>query len=224
MATGRKTVVVGQVLDPDLWGNPLWDQSVQTFASAADRATQFPNPKMGAVSYLEDVKRLEVYHGASGVPMGWTPIDYRTHAELSGNATAATSTPTPAAGWVLGVAPSWGQVVTISGANLVVVTGGMFAISVAFRWGSAISARTYGEIQVGGATVVRSSSGTGDDQFSVTIPNLPLSAGEQIAAVGWQASGSAQSMFATARITRVGAGKPTAAATTPAGGDELEVQ
>lgn len=69
MATGRKTVVVGQVIDPVGWGNPLWDQSVQSFASAADRTAQFPAPKQGAPSWLEDVKRLDVYDGAA-----WTPV------------------------------------------------------------------------------------------------------------------------------------------------------
>jgi hypothetical protein len=69
MATGRKTVVVGQVIDPNTWGNPLWDQSVQTFASAADRAAQFPVPLQGATTWLEDDKRLDVYNGTA-----WTPV------------------------------------------------------------------------------------------------------------------------------------------------------
>jgi hypothetical protein len=67
MATGRKTVVVGQVIDPDAWGNPLWDQSVQTFTSAADRTSQFPAPRQGAVTYLEDVRQLQVFIGTAWV-------------------------------------------------------------------------------------------------------------------------------------------------------------
>lgn len=69
MATGRKTVVVGQVIDPVAWGNPLWDQSVQQFASDADRTTQFPTAqrKLGAVTWLDDVKRLEVWDGTAWV-------------------------------------------------------------------------------------------------------------------------------------------------------------
>ena len=63
MATGRKTVVVGQVIDQVAWGNPLWDQSVQSFASAADRAAQFPAPLQGALSWLEDGKSLEAFDG-----------------------------------------------------------------------------------------------------------------------------------------------------------------
>lgn len=69
MATGRKTVVVGQTLDPVVWGNPLWDQSVQTFASNADRTAQFGAPKQGAVTWLEDVKQLQVYDGTAWVPV-----------------------------------------------------------------------------------------------------------------------------------------------------------
>jgi len=67
MATGRKTVVVGQVIDPVQWGNPLWDQSIQTFASAAARTAQFPAPLQGAVTWLEDSKRLEVFNGTAWV-------------------------------------------------------------------------------------------------------------------------------------------------------------
>lgn len=70
MATGRKTVVVGQVIDPNTWGNLVWDQSVQTFASAADRTAQFPAPKAGAVTFLEDVKQWQGYDGAA-----WRELD-----------------------------------------------------------------------------------------------------------------------------------------------------
>ena len=72
MATGRKTVTVGQVIDPNAWGNPVWDQSVQTFASAADRATQFPAPLAGAVTWLDDVRRLEYWTGTKWDPLGQT--------------------------------------------------------------------------------------------------------------------------------------------------------
>lgn len=76
MATGRKTVVVGQVIDPTVWGNPLWDQSVQTFASAADRLAQFPAPRQGAMVWLEDLKRFEGYNGAAWVPVSGIWQDY----------------------------------------------------------------------------------------------------------------------------------------------------
>jgi hypothetical protein len=69
MATGRRTVAPGQDIASD-WGNTVWDQSVQQFASAADRSTQFPAPKAGAVSWLDDVKQLETYNGTAWVGTG----------------------------------------------------------------------------------------------------------------------------------------------------------
>jgi hypothetical protein len=38
---------------------------VQTFATAADRSTQFPAPKKGAVSWLDTPGRLEVFDGTA---------------------------------------------------------------------------------------------------------------------------------------------------------------
>lgn len=71
MATGRKTVTVGQVIDPNTWGNLVWDQSVQSFASDADRTAQFPVPvrKAGAVTWLDDVQRFDGWNGAAWVPL-----------------------------------------------------------------------------------------------------------------------------------------------------------
>ena len=60
--TGRRTVAPGQVVASD-WGNTVWDQSVQQFDSAAQRATQYPAPKLGSISWLEDKGRLEKYNG-----------------------------------------------------------------------------------------------------------------------------------------------------------------
>jgi hypothetical protein len=57
--TGRKQIAPGQVIQSAEWGNPLWDQSVQCFQSAADRATQYPTPHNAAISWLEDKQRLE---------------------------------------------------------------------------------------------------------------------------------------------------------------------
>lgn len=65
MATGRKTVTVGQVIDPVVWGNPLWDQSVQEFADAASRTAQFPAPLKGAVTWLDAPGVLQVWDGAA---------------------------------------------------------------------------------------------------------------------------------------------------------------
>lgn len=72
MATGRKTVAPGQVVASD-WGNTVWDQSVQQFASAADRSTQFPAPKKGAMSWLDDKARPEWWDGTAWIPAGPPP-------------------------------------------------------------------------------------------------------------------------------------------------------
>lgn len=63
MATGRKQVAAGQTIQSIPWGNPVWDQSVQNFASSADRLNQFPTPQKGAVWYLEDTRRWQCWDG-----------------------------------------------------------------------------------------------------------------------------------------------------------------
>ncbi len=70
-ASGRLSVAPGQTIS-SAWGNTLWDQSVQQFASAADRDTQFPAPKDGAVCYLLDAQTLWVRRAGAwkGLPMG----------------------------------------------------------------------------------------------------------------------------------------------------------
>ena len=111
MAIGRKTVAPGQVVSSD-WGNTVWDQSVQVFASSADRATQYPNPHEGATSWLEDVKRLDVYAAGAwvyvgpsanafswGVPIWGTPDNNRPVRTAGTNIVGVTS---PAASMVLG--------------------------------------------------------------------------------------------------------------------------
>jgi hypothetical protein len=47
---GNVQVAKGQVI-ASTWGNTLWNQSVQVFASTADRDNQFPNPPDGAQVY-----------------------------------------------------------------------------------------------------------------------------------------------------------------------------
>lgn len=53
MAIGRKQVAPRQTIASQ-WGNWVWDQSVQSFASKADRDTQFPAPQRGACCTLDD--------------------------------------------------------------------------------------------------------------------------------------------------------------------------
>ena len=60
MAKGHVVVGPGQTIASD-WGNTVWNQSVQTFASAADRTNQWPNPTEGSLSWLDDVDALQIY-------------------------------------------------------------------------------------------------------------------------------------------------------------------
>jgi hypothetical protein len=69
--TGRKTVAPGQTIASD-WGQAAWDQSVQCFASIADRDNQYGAGAVhsGSMAWLDDVKQLTVY--AAGI--GWRVV------------------------------------------------------------------------------------------------------------------------------------------------------
>lgn len=54
MAVGRKTVAPHQTIASQ-WGNWAWDQTVQCFATTADRTSQFPNPPIGACCTVENI-------------------------------------------------------------------------------------------------------------------------------------------------------------------------
>jgi hypothetical protein len=68
--TGRLVVAPGQTIS-SAWGNALWDQSVNQFENAADRANQWPAPQGGALSYRADGPILERY--AAGLS-AWVPL------------------------------------------------------------------------------------------------------------------------------------------------------
>jgi hypothetical protein len=73
--TGRKQVAPGGLIQSAAWGNPLWDQSLQCFNSAADRDNQYPAGSWhaGAQVWLDDLKQVQVYTGTA-----WRVV----HAEL----------------------------------------------------------------------------------------------------------------------------------------------
>jgi hypothetical protein len=116
MGTGRKTVVVGQVIDPVAWGNPLWDQSVQVFASDADRTTQYPSGQRheGAVTWLEDIDALQVW--VNGI---WATIERTSYgaAALGAGVGAISANFTP--GWAI----KTGRLVTFYGSGLLTAGG-----------------------------------------------------------------------------------------------------
>lgn len=106
--TGRKQVAPGGVIQSAEWGNPLWDHSVQCFNSAADRANQFPTPQRGAVTWLDDVARLEWWNGTA-----WTALQE----SYASGATAWVGANAPAgalrrrfSGWAFATVNSFGAI------------------------------------------------------------------------------------------------------------------
>lgn len=82
VTTGRLTVGPGQTLDPYGWGNPVWDQTVNCFNSAADRANQWSAPHTGSLSWLDDSGTLWVYRGTAWMllgPLHTSPVPAATH-------------------------------------------------------------------------------------------------------------------------------------------------
>ena len=72
MATvGRKQVGPGETI-ASLWGNQVWDQSIQCFNSDADRRNQYATPHAGSVWWLDDVKILQMFDGTNvvSIPTG----------------------------------------------------------------------------------------------------------------------------------------------------------
>jgi hypothetical protein len=84
MAVGRLVVAPGQVIGSD-WGNHTNEQSVNRFASAADRTSQWPTPHDGAVSYLEDT---DLFYGYS--KGAWQVLGPAAATLLTANGTAGT--------------------------------------------------------------------------------------------------------------------------------------
>lgn len=62
---GRIVVAPGQTIGSG-WGNSVWDQSVNAFATAQDRDAQWPAPQDGAVCYLKDTKVWQGYTAGAG--------------------------------------------------------------------------------------------------------------------------------------------------------------
>ena len=66
-------VVPDQTIE-SAWGNTIRDRTVTPFANVAARTTAIPTPKAGMVTWLDDVKRLEVYNGTV-----WRPMSNKTN-------------------------------------------------------------------------------------------------------------------------------------------------
>jgi hypothetical protein len=95
----RQADVVANTPILSTWGNTLRDRSVVPFTNAAQRTADWVSPPEGAVSYLADVDRLDVYTGAAWVqiPIGttsgawatWTPTWFGAGAALGNAAVSA---------------------------------------------------------------------------------------------------------------------------------------
>jgi hypothetical protein len=68
-ATGRLQVATGDLIQT-LWGNTVWDQSVNTFATTAARDSQWPAPLDGAMCYTLDAPALWCRKAGQWLPVG----------------------------------------------------------------------------------------------------------------------------------------------------------
>lgn len=71
-SNGRLVVHPGDTI-ASVWGNTTYDQTVQQYASVADRNTQWPTPADGSVSYTTDTGTLWVRRSGAwkALPLGW---------------------------------------------------------------------------------------------------------------------------------------------------------
>lgn len=94
---GRVQVAPGQTISSASWGNPVWDQSINCFASAADRDSQWLSPHVGAECYTLDTDSPWVYRtgGWKGRAKGWmaSAVGPATQTDTGSTATAVISVP-----------------------------------------------------------------------------------------------------------------------------------
>jgi hypothetical protein len=84
--TGRIVVAPGQTIDAVGWGQPVWDQSVQCFDSAADRDNQWPAPHAGSMCYTADTRTLWQHDGTSWIV---NAVNYATERANNSGQTAS---------------------------------------------------------------------------------------------------------------------------------------
>ena len=73
VATGRVQVSPGQTISSASWGNPIWDQSINVFADAPSRDSQWPTPHEGSECHTLDTGSPWVYRSGAwhGRPRGY---------------------------------------------------------------------------------------------------------------------------------------------------------
>lgn len=102
-AIGRVQVSPGQSISSSSWGNPVWDQSVNVFNTAADRDSQWPTPHEGSMCYQLDSHTPWMYRSGAwhGIPLGivgfatgpTSQTDYTAFVTVSGAAVTFTAQP-----------------------------------------------------------------------------------------------------------------------------------
>jgi hypothetical protein len=69
MTMGWLPDVVTDEVIASSWGNNIRDRTVTPFANVAARTAAITAPEVGMVTWLDDLKRLEVYNGTSWIPI-----------------------------------------------------------------------------------------------------------------------------------------------------------
>jgi hypothetical protein len=87
--SGRVIVNPGDVIQ-SAWGNATYDQTVQVYANAADRDSQWPTPLDGSVSFLTDTTSLWVRAGGVWKPRPQGVIS-QAYSQANSSGTTATT-------------------------------------------------------------------------------------------------------------------------------------
>jgi hypothetical protein len=129
VATGRVQVSPGQTISSASWGNPVWDQSINVFADAPSRDSQWPSPHEGSECYTLDTGSPWAYRSGAwrGRPKGFVASATGPASQIdcpSGGATLVSLSPTLVAGRkYLVAAYCSGTQTTATGSNIVTVGG-----------------------------------------------------------------------------------------------------
>jgi hypothetical protein len=126
--SGRKVFANGNTLSASDIQNYLQDQAVMYFADAASRTTAIPSPTEGMVTYRADIDGLEVYNGASYVPVNRNVVSYTINTSASLSLTTTTETGffsapsfTPITGRLYEITYSIGSLVKTTAAGNIIV-------------------------------------------------------------------------------------------------------